>query len=67
MDTPRVDERLVDLELRFMKLERFAHELSQAVAAQQRTIDALRAETKRLRERGLDDEPSPTNERPPHY
>jgi uncharacterized coiled-coil protein SlyX len=67
LGSPAVEERLVDLELRFMKLERFAHDLSQAVAAQQRTIDALVAETRRLRERGADDETAPSDDRPPHY
>jgi uncharacterized coiled-coil protein SlyX len=67
MGTRAVEERLVDLELRFMKLERFALDLSQAVATQQRTIDALVAETKRLRERSSDDEPSPNDDPPPHY
>ena len=47
------ETRLVDLELRFMKLERFAHELSDVVVAQRRQIEALTAETKRLREREL--------------
>lgn len=65
--TARAEERLVDLELRFMKLERFALELSHAVAEQQGTIDALVKETKRLRERSVDDEPEPSNDPPPHY
>jgi uncharacterized coiled-coil protein SlyX len=61
------ETRLVDLELRFMKLERFAHELSDVVVTQQRQIDALTSETKRLRERALQEEPAVTNDRPPHY
>jgi len=61
------EKRLVDLELRFMKLERFAHELSDVVVAQQRQIEALTAETKRLRERELQEEPAAPNDRPPHY
>jgi SlyX protein len=62
------EPRLVDLELRFMKLERFAHELSDVVAAQGRTIDMLTAETKRLRAQLSDDEGGqPLNEKPPHY
>jgi uncharacterized coiled-coil protein SlyX len=65
--TLRVEERLVDLELRFMKLERFALDLSNTVAQQQRTIDALVAETKRLRERSADEEPEANDDRPPHY
>jgi uncharacterized coiled-coil protein SlyX len=62
-----MDRRLVDLELRFMKLERYAQELSDVVAVQQRRIDALMTETKRLRERSTQEEPAVPNERPPHY
>jgi uncharacterized coiled-coil protein SlyX len=61
------DSRLVDLELRFMKLERFAQELSDVVAEQRRQIEALTLETKRLRERVLQEEPAAANDRPPHY
>jgi uncharacterized coiled-coil protein SlyX len=59
--------RLVDLELRFMRLERFAHDLSDTVAAQRRTIDALTLEMRRLRDRSSQQEPEPGNEPPPHY
>ena len=62
-----MDRRLVDLELRFMKLERYAQELSDVVADQQRRIDALVAETQRLRERSAQGEPAAGNDRPPHY
>jgi uncharacterized coiled-coil protein SlyX len=65
MDT--LEQRLVDLELRFMKLERYAQELSDVVAEQQRRIEALAIETKRLRERAAQDEPAVSNDRPPHY
>jgi SlyX protein len=65
MDTP--EARLVDLELRFMKLERFAQELSDVVADQQRRIEALTLETKHLRERAVQGEPAVGNDRPPHY
>jgi len=62
------ESRIVDLELRFMTLERFAHELSDVVAEQGRRIDALTLETKRLREQLSEDErDSPGSERPPHY
>jgi uncharacterized coiled-coil protein SlyX len=62
------EARLVDLELRFMKLERFTQELSDVVVGQRREIDALTIEAKRLRARleeeggGASDDP-----RPPHY
>lgn len=62
------DARVVDLELRFMKLERLAEELSDVVHQQRREIDALTAEVRRLRDR-LSDEGAevPDGERPPHY
>ena len=65
MDT--LEQRLVDLELRFMKLERYAQELSDVVAEQQRRIEALTIETKRLRDRAAQEEPAAGNDRPPHY
>jgi len=62
------DARIVDLELRFMKLERFTHELSDVVAEQGRNIERLTLETKRLRERLSEEEgEKPPDERPPHY
>ncbi len=63
-----VAARVVDLEEKFMRLEKYLHELSAVVAAQQRTIDALAEEAKRLRQRVLDEgrEVGPA-ERPPHY
>lgn len=67
-DPEALEARVVDLELRYMKLERYAHELSSVVAEQQRLLDALTAETKRLRERALDEghDVAPA-EKPPHY
>ncbi len=62
-----VDRRIVDLELRFMKVERFVHDLSDTVASHQRTIDALTLELRRLRERSADAEEGPGSEVPPHY
>jgi uncharacterized coiled-coil protein SlyX len=61
------DPRVVDLELRFMRLERFVQELSDTVAAQQRTIDALTAQVRRLSERASDSEDNPRADVPPHY
>lgn len=67
-DPSALEARLVDLELRYMKLERFAHELSGVVAEQQRVIDALTAETKRLRDRVIDEgQAVAPAEKPPHY
>jgi SlyX protein len=62
-----LEPRFVDLELRFMKLERYAQELSDVVAEQQRQLDALTMETKHLRERAAQGEPAAGNDRPPHY
>ncbi len=62
-----LEERLVDLELRFMKLERYAEELSEVVASQQRQLEALMVETRRLREGSTEGGPAVTNDRPPHY
>jgi uncharacterized coiled-coil protein SlyX len=62
-----LEPRLIDLELRFMKLERYAQELSDVVAEQQKRIDALVMETKQLRERSAQGEPVAGNDRPPHY
>ena len=60
--------RLVEVELRFMKLERFTQELSDVVAQQGRTIDALTLETRRLRERlSKEDGEHIESEKPPHY
>jgi uncharacterized coiled-coil protein SlyX len=63
----KVSGQIVDLELRFMKLERFVQELSDTVASHQRTIDALTGEVRRLRQRSDDAEEGPANEVPPHY
>lgn len=62
-----LEARVVDLELRFMKLERFTHELSSVVAGQRREIEALTLETKRLRDRLAQEGESSESERPPHY
>jgi uncharacterized coiled-coil protein SlyX len=65
--TDDVQARITDLELRFMRLERFANELSDAVAQQQKIIDALAAHVRRLTERSVDSEENPRAEPPPHY
>jgi uncharacterized coiled-coil protein SlyX len=59
-----LEHRVVDLELRFMKLERDAQALSDIVVAQQRVIDALVLE---IKSRGLGPEDDAPNEPPPHY
>jgi uncharacterized coiled-coil protein SlyX len=62
-----LESRLVDLELRFMKLERYAQELSDVVAEQRRQIDALKLETTRLREGSSEGAAAVPDGRPPHY
>jgi uncharacterized coiled-coil protein SlyX len=59
-----LEHRVVDLEVRFMKLERDAQALSDIVVQQQRVIDALVREIKRRPPAPDDDAP---NEPPPHY
>jgi uncharacterized coiled-coil protein SlyX len=65
--TEDLTARVVDLELRFMKLERFADDLSGVVAEQQKTIDLLMNQVRRLTARSEDGEDDPKAERPPHY
>jgi uncharacterized coiled-coil protein SlyX len=59
-----LEQRIVDLELRFMRLERDAQAISDIVVAQQRVIDALVLEAKN---RGLAPDDDASNEPPPHY
>ncbi len=59
--------RLVDLELRFMKLERMVEELSAVVAEQQKTLDALVSHSKRVHDRLRDLGEEIGDEKPPHY
>jgi uncharacterized coiled-coil protein SlyX len=62
-----LEPRVVDLEVRFMKLERYAQELSDVVAAQQSRIEGLVRELKNLREGTAQGEPAAGNDKPPHY
>jgi uncharacterized coiled-coil protein SlyX len=63
-----IEPRVVDLELRFMRLERELGELSRVVAEQQRTIEALVLDARRRHERDeMAPEPPIADERPPHY
>jgi uncharacterized coiled-coil protein SlyX len=63
-----LESRVVDLELRFMTLERELGELSRVVADQQRTIEALVLDARRRREREeMAGEPAIADEKPPHY
>jgi SlyX protein len=66
---PDIESRLVDLELRFMTLERFAQELSEVVVEQGRTIELLRRESEQMRQRLAQqgEEDRPAADKPPHY
>lgn len=65
-----MEERITELELRFTEQERLLQELSGVVFAQQRELDALRAEVAHLGKK-LQAEPGLVDagekERPPHY
>ncbi len=62
-----LEARLVDLELRFMKLERYAEQLSDVVSEQRRLIEALMAETRRLRDGPPAEGPAAANDWAPHF
>ena len=63
--------RLLDLETRNTHLERMVQELSEGLYAQQRQIERIEAQLRKVTERLKDFNPSqndlPQNERPPHY
>jgi SlyX protein len=63
-----MEERIVELEIRFTHQQRTLEELSEVLHEQARTIDRLKKELLALRQR-LDAGPeeNPANERPPHY
>jgi SlyX protein len=67
-----MQQRLIALETRLAHYERMAEEMSDVMADQQRTIDLLTAQLRRLTERMRDMaagwSPSPQDDRPPpHY
>lgn len=69
-DAPGLEGRIAELELRFLEQERLLQELSGVLYAQQRALDALRAEVAHLgkklqAEPGLVD--ASEKEPPPHY
>ncbi len=66
------EQRLIALESRLTHHERMAEEMSDVMVEQQRTIDLLTAQLRRLTERMRDMaaswSPSPQDDRPPpHY
>lgn len=65
-------ERLDELEARYTLQQEQIEQLSQVVWEQQRSLDALLAEVRRLRERlqglgGSSPLAGPADEKPPHY
>ena len=66
MDPSALEGRVVELEQRYMRLEKTVDDLSGVVAAQQKHIDHLERELGSLLQRLGAFEPGP-NEPPPHY
>lgn len=71
-DPDDMQQRLIALETRLTYHERMADELSDVIAEQQKTIDLLTAQLRRLTERMRDMaagwSPSPQDDKPPpHY
>lgn len=66
-----VEERLVELELRYLALEDEVEKLSGVVYEQSRLLDRQATELRRLRETltegGFTGVTTPHNEKPPHY
>jgi SlyX protein len=64
------EERIIELELRFMQQQELLQELSDVLYGQQRLIDALKAEVEQLKKK-LEGDPglvdAKQHERPPHY
>lgn len=62
---PELTGRVVELELRYMMLERTVADLNEVVIEQGKIIERLKAELTALIERQPEQEPS--GEPPPHY
>jgi SlyX protein len=64
------ESRIVELELRYMQQQELLQQLSEALYAQQRELDALRAELSQVKKK-LEGEPGLVDarqqEKPPHY
>ena len=67
MSPGETEQRIVDLELRFMRTEKLLDDLNDVVIDQRREIDRLNLEVRSLREHAAANEESVKNERPPHY
>jgi uncharacterized coiled-coil protein SlyX len=62
-----LEQRIVDLELRFMRAEKTIEELNDVIVERGKAVDRLEREVKALREHVLSADDAPKNERPPHY
>ncbi len=65
-----MDERLIELELRYTEQQRLLQELSEVLFSQQRELSVLRAEVNALKGRLAAAEDLPTigaAEKPPHF
>jgi uncharacterized coiled-coil protein SlyX len=62
-----MEERLVELEVRYTHLEREVAELSRIVFEQQKAIDYLKQELRCTRGKVDAMSAAPVNESPPHY
>jgi len=62
-----MEQRLVDLEVRYTHLERQLDELSQVVFAQQKVLDRVVKELSALRSRMATRDDDTPDEPPPHY
>jgi SlyX protein len=64
------ESRIVELELRYMQQQELLQQLNEVMYAQQRELDALRAEVESLKKK-LEGEPGLVDarqqEKPPHY
>jgi uncharacterized coiled-coil protein SlyX len=68
MENDEAERRIVELELRYMRMDKMMQDLSDVLVAQQSTIERMTAELEQLRER-IPDDPTQTirDEPPPHY
>lgn len=62
-----LEDRIIDLEIRYTHQEELLQQLSDLIREQQAAIDTLQRAVERLAATRGGDEPGPVNEPPPHY
>jgi SlyX protein len=62
-----MEERLIELELRYTHQQELLEQLSAVLYGQQKEITRLAGELRRLREQLASQPEMPADERPPHY